>query len=129
MTAAPDLFSYEPKAPNYRPSDPITSRDAGRSAHRFTAEHHQIILSVLRRAGRPLAPEQISDALGFGFQRGTYSMVLDTVQVCKRVAELIDGGEVVRTAEQHTNRSGRKAFRIRLKPRSDEAAFPNGAQP
>lgn len=76
-----------------------------------------------------MAPEEISDALNFLYARGFVSIALDTVQTCKRVAELIDGGEVVRTAEQHTNRSGRKAFRIALKRQPDEAAFPNGAQP
>lgn len=118
-----DLFSYEPKAPNYRASDPITSRDAGRSAHDFSAAHHQAILSVLLRAGRPLAPEQVADALAFGYERGTYSVVLDKVQVCKRCAELLEGEAVERTTEQHTNRSGRKAFRLRIKqPQSLTAA-------
>ena len=122
-----DLFQYADSRPlNYRPSDPITSRDAGRSAHKFTAEHHQIILSVLRRAGQPLAAEQISDAIGFGFQRGTYSLVIDTIQVCKRLAELLDGGAIERTAEQHKNRSGRCAFRVRIKRQPDEAAIPTG---
>lgn len=111
----PDLFTFAAAHPNYRASDPITSRDAGRSAHKFTADHHQAILTVLRRTGRPMAPEEISDALNFLYARGFVSIALDTVQTCKRVAELIDGGEVERTAEQHTNRSGRKAFRIRLR--------------
>src|SRR5690242_1561205 len=111
-----DLFSFaDSHPPNYRARDPITSRDAGRSAHKFSAEHHQAILTVLRRTGRPMAPEEISDALNFLYARGFVSIALDTVQTCKRVAELKDGGEVIRTAEQHTNRSGRKAFRIRLK--------------
>jgi len=110
-----DLFSYEPKAPNYRPSDPITSRDAGRSAHKFTSDHHQAILNVLRRNGGAMAPEEVSDALNFLYARGFASVALDTVQTCKRVAELIELGAVIRTAEQHTNRSGRKAFRIRIK--------------
>lgn len=123
---APDLFTFAAARPNYRPSDPITSRDAGRSAHKFSAEHHQIILSVLRRAGQPLAAEQISDAIGFGFQRGTYSLVIDTIQVCKRLAELLDGGAIERTAEQHKNRSGRKAFKLRIKRQPDEAAIPIG---
>jgi len=121
-----DLFSYEPKAPNYRPSDPITSRDAGRSAHRFTADHHQAILTVLRRSGRPMAPEEISDALNFLYARGFVSIALDTTQTCKRMAELLEGGAIERTAEQHKNRSGRCAFRVRIKRQPDEAAIPTG---
>lgn len=124
--SAPDLFAYAESKPNYRVSDPITSRDAGRSAHDFSVAHHQAILAVLRRAGRPMAPEEISDALNFLYARGFVSVALDTVQTCKRVAELIDGGEVFRTAEQHTNRSGRKAFRIRIKRQPDEVAIPTG---
>jgi hypothetical protein len=38
--------------------------------------------------------------------------------VCKRANELIESGLVERTAERHTNRSGRSAFRLRLKPQS-----------
>jgi hypothetical protein len=124
---APDLFQYADSRPqNYRPSDPKTSRDAGRSAHRFTAEHHQAILNVLRRAGRPMAPEEIGDALAFDYARGRASVALDKVQVCKRCAELLEGGAVIRTAEQHTNRSGRKALRICIKRQPDEAAIPTG---
>ena len=122
-----DLFSYEPKAPNYRPSDPITSRDAGRAAHKFTAEHHQIILSVLRRAGQPLAAEQISDAINLGFQRSIYSLCLDYVAVGKRTNELIEAGLIERTAEQHKNRSGRMAFKLRIKRQPDLAAGPKPA--
>jgi hypothetical protein len=121
-----DLFSYEPRPPNYRPSDPITSRDAGRSAHSFTAEHHQAILNVLRRAGRAMAPEEISDAMKSDLVHGKGSIWIDTVGICKRVAELIAGNAVERTAEQHVNRSRRKAFRIRIKQPRGEAASSTG---
>ena len=124
-----DLFAYaDSRPPNYRASDPITSRDAGRAAHKWSAEHHQIILAVLRRAGQPLAPEQIADGIGFGFQRGLYAFVLDTVQVCKRAAELIESGDVERTAERHTNRSGRSAFKLRIKSQSNGAACSTSEQ-
>jgi hypothetical protein len=127
---APDLFAYAESRHNYRVSDPITSRDAGRAAHKFTAEHHQIILSVLRHAGRPLAAEQISDAIGFGFNRGKYSLLLDYVAVGKRTNELIEAGLIERTAERHTNRSGRSAFKLRIRQsQSLPAAIPSGSQP
>lgn len=122
----PDLFTFAAAHPNYRPTDPKTSRDAGRAAQKFTAEHHQIILAVLRRAAQPLAAEQIADAIGFGFQRGIYALCLDYVAVGKRSNELIDAGLVERTAERHTNRSGRSAFRLRIKRQPDEAAIPTG---
>ena len=125
-----DLFSYaDSRPPNCRPTDPITSRDAGRSVDKFAGEHHQIILAVLRHAGRPLAAEQISDAIGFGFTRGKYALCLDKVQTCKRLAELIEGGAVERTAELHVNRSGRKSHRVRLSTQSLPAAIPSGSQP
>src|SRR6185312_5642128 len=110
-----DLFSYEPKAPNYRPSDPITSRDAGRSADKFTAEHHQAILNVLRRAGRPMACEEISQAMAFDYARGKASVSLDAVACGKRSIDLIRAGLVERTAEVHINKSGRSAFKLRIK--------------
>jgi len=121
-----DLFSYEPKAPNYRPTDPITSRDAGRSAHSFTAEHHQAILNVLRRAGRAMACEEISDALTFDYERGKASLALDYVAIGKRMKELTTAGLIEKTAEIHVNRSGRGALRHRLKRQPDEAAIPRG---
>jgi hypothetical protein len=118
-----DLFTWTPRPQNWRPSDPPTSKAAGISAQAFAADHHQVILSVLRHSGRPMAPEEISDALAFAYERGRVSITLDKVQVCKRVAELLDGGAVERTAEQHVNRSGRKSFRIRIRPpQPNEAA-------
>ena|SRR6185312_10152787 len=121
-----DLFSYEPRPPNYRPSDPITSRDAGRSAHSFTAEHHQAILNVLRRAGRPMACEEIAQAMAFDYERGKASIALDMVACGKRSLELIRAGLIERTAETHVNKSGRSAFRLRIKQSRGEAASSTG---
>lgn len=122
---APDLFSYQPnKAPNYRPSDPKTSRDAGRSTQKFTADHHLAILAVLRRAGRPMACEEIAQAMAFDYARGKVAVQLDAVAIGKRSKEMIEAGLIERTAERHTNRSGRSAFRLRIKRQPDEAANP-----
>lgn len=101
-----DLFSYQPQAANFRRTDPITSKEAGRSADKFRSEHHAAILQALTEAGVPLAAEQIADRTS-----------LDTVQTCKRFAELVRAEKIERTPEQHRNRSGRIAFRYRLTQR------------
>lgn len=98
-----DLFTYADQRPNYRKSDPVTSRDAGRSADKFRSEHHAAILRALSDAGCALACEQIEDRTS-----------LDYVQVGKRMKELVTLGKIERTAEKHVNRSGRSAFRYRL---------------
>lgn len=99
-----DLFSYQPQAANYRRTDPITSKEAGRSADKFRSEHHAAILRALSEAGVPLAAEQIADRTP-----------LDYVAVGKRTIELLRGGKIERTAERHINRSGRGAFRYQLR--------------
>ena len=101
--SAPDLFSYAETRRSWRRSDPATSKEAGRSASKFSAQHHAEILKALADAGRPLAAEEIADRTA-----------LDYVAVGKRTIELLRDGKIERTAEQHTNRSGRKAFRYRL---------------
>jgi hypothetical protein len=122
-----DLFAFaDSRPPNYRPSDPKTSRDAGRSAHSFTAEHHQAILNVLRRAGRPMACEEIAQAMAFDYARGKASIALDAVACGKRSVELIRAGLIERTAETHINKSGRSAFKLRIRRQPDEAAIPRG---
>jgi predicted ArsR family transcriptional regulator len=97
-----DLFTYAEQRPNYRRADPITSKEAGRFADKFRSEHHAAILQALSD-GTPLAAEQIADRTS-----------LDTVQTCKRFAELVRAGKIERTPEQHRNRSGRRAFRYRI---------------
>lgn len=99
-----DLFSYADTRPiNYRHTDPITSRDAGRAAQKFRTGDQSEILRALRR--RPMAAEEISDFLGWN----------DSVRVCRRLAEMIRADLIERTADKHTNRNGRGAFRHRVK--------------
>ena len=100
----PDLFSYMAERPNYRTRDPITSRDAGNAARNFAKGDQAAILSALTRAGRPMAAEEISDALSWH----------DHVRVNRRLPELQFSRLIERTSEPHTNRSGRKAFRYRV---------------
>lgn len=99
-----DLFTWQPSAPNYRPTDPKTSRDAGRAAHSFTADHHRSIIDAMARIGKPLAAEEVADLT-----------TLDKVQVCKRFAEMERKSLIERTTDRYLNRSGRHAFRYRIK--------------
>ncbi|HZP68357.1 MAG TPA: hypothetical protein VFB29_00305 [Pseudolabrys sp.] len=93
------MSRLDPQA--WRASDPATSKAAGKAAARFRAGDHSDILRSLRCAGRAMAAEEISDALAWG----------NHVRVNRRLAELESAGLVIRTSEQHTNKSGRKAFR------------------
>jgi predicted ArsR family transcriptional regulator len=96
-------FGGEPYVPNYRHTDPVTSKEAGEAAKSFTGEMHEKIMGVMRQLGRPLAAEEIASWSG-----------LNHVQVGKRMAELERAGRVTRTTERHRNASGRGAFRYRL---------------
>lgn len=95
-----DLFTYEPR--NYRRSDPVTSKEAGERATKFRSGDHEEILRALRR--RPMAAEEIAAFVGWQ----------DHVKANRRLSELERAGLIVRTDEQHTNRSGRQAFRYRI---------------
>jgi hypothetical protein len=106
----PDLFSYADTYPNYRHSDPITSKEAGIAARSFTKSDQAEILRAL--AVRPMAGEEVSDFLGWN----------DSVRVCRRFAEMIRAGLIERMAERHTNRNGRSAHKHCLKPEAKEAA-------
>lgn len=103
LADAAELCSARPSR-NYRRSDPLTSRDAGISAAQFVSDHHQKILNALRQADRPLAAEEIAERTS-----------IDYVQVGKRTHELLDAGKIERTQLIHINRSGRKAFKYRLR--------------
>jgi len=91
---------------SYRRTDPITSREAGEHATQFRAGDHKMILGALGRAApQPLSAEQISDFLHWR----------DHVRVNRRLGELERAGQIQRTQERHTNRSGRSAFKYRVK--------------
>ncbi len=104
----PDLFETYAARPsrNFRRTDPITSRDAGRQARRFEHSDQAEILRALRETGVPMAGEQLSDHLGWN----------NSVRVMRRIASMISAGLIERTTERHTNRNGRQAFKHRLVP-------------
>ena len=63
------------------------------------------VLAVVASAGRPMAAEEIADALG-GISHHT---------VTPRLSELEKAGLIARTDERHTNRSGKRAVRFAIK--------------
>jgi response regulator of citrate/malate metabolism len=113
-----DLFQYAAQLQNWRRSDPPTSKAAGLSVTKFSSEHHAAILRALREADHPLSAEEVSDRVG----------TIDKVQACKRFSELERAGLIEKTVLQYTNRSGRRAFRYRIRRQPDEVAGPTPAQ-
>jgi predicted ArsR family transcriptional regulator len=87
-----------------RTTDPATSKAAAASAEHLRNAHARAIVGVLERSNFPLAAEQIARKLG-----------LSSVQVSRRLHELVDSGFIEPTALLHTNRSGKSAVKYRLK--------------
>jgi thiamine pyrophosphate-dependent acetolactate synthase large subunit-like protein len=86
-----------------RPTDPDTSRDAARQAGQLAADHRFRILAALRRRPEcPMAPFEIAAVCS-----------LEPVQVCRRLRELADDGEIV-VAGVGTTPSGRSARTWRI---------------
>jgi len=73
-----------------------------------------------------MACEEIAQAMAFDYERGKASIALDMVACGKRSLELIRAGLIERTAETHVNKSGRSAFRLRIKQSRGEAASSTG---
>lgn len=106
------LFDWEPPTPpNYRRSDPATSKEAGDHARSFIHKQHAEILAVMRAAGRPMAAEEIGDVMG-----------CDHVAINRRLPELERAEAIERTAERHKNRSGREAVRYRVRNQHQQGA-------
>ncbi len=102
--AAMGLFDPRKAA---RTEDVDTSHSAARSMSSAAGQQHAAILQVMRdNSAFPLAPEQVEDALGF--------------PVWRRFSELERAGRIYRTAQQHKNRSGRKAYKFALWGRSHD---------
>lgn len=106
MTADFDLFAFADVHRMYRRTDPPTSPEAAIKTvvRNVKSDHHALILSALKRAGRPMAAEEIADATPIG----------DHVAVNRRLPELVREGLIERTTERHKNRSGSSAYRYRM---------------
>lgn len=84
-----------PDAPRARRRDPVTSHEAARQAKQLAADHHRLILNVLRDHG----------ALGKdGIGART---ALTGVQVCRRLGELEKLGLIVATGRHVMSTAGR----------------------
>ena len=106
MNRTADLF--EPRKA-VRTDDVSTSKAAAASMSEAAQAQYELILGALREAGRPMAGEEISDWI---------NEKLDRVQIMRRMNELERHNFVARTDERHVNRTGRKACRYALKPKS-----------
>lgn len=109
MTATQQTFPFTPasrhvQAPRARRSDPDTSHAAARAAQTLGSRHAHDIVEVMARAAAPLAAEQIADRVG-----------LTSVQVNRRLRELVDLEVIEPTEHRHRNRSGRHAVQFRIK--------------
>jgi hypothetical protein len=82
-----------------RKTDPWTSHAAARSMDEKLGPQHAKILDALADYGA-MAPEQISDILGF--------------PIWRRISELEEKGKVEVTGDTHKNRSGRKARKFTI---------------
>lgn len=78
--------------------DPETSRIAAASSHGLAAEHRLLILRALRDAGRDLAAFEIAERCG-----------LTSVQVSRRLRELVDDGALIVTGYARETPAGRPA--------------------
>jgi hypothetical protein len=98
-----DLLEWAERA---RYSDPITSKEAAHEARAFAGKQQGQIIEALRKACRPLAPEEIANALGWASH----------VPANRRTSELEKLGQIeVAPGDFHINASGRRARRYRLK--------------
>jgi hypothetical protein len=98
-----DLF--DSARPMYRRSDPVTSQEAALSALDLRDKHHSMILAVMRLNDRPMACQEISDALGWPTHHAAN----------RRTVELERAGKIaVVEGDFYTNVSGRRARRYRV---------------
>lgn len=95
MTLAQRTFA-EVEIRRARRGDPDTSHAAAAASHGLAAEHRLLIVQSLRDAGRDLAAHEIAGLCG-----------LSSVQVSRRLRELVDDGEIVVTPNTKPTPAGR----------------------
>lgn len=90
-----------------RRTDPATSKEAARRAHRLASDHMRKILDVLRASPEPLDAERIADGCG-----------LSSLQVTRRMSELCGPTIAACEVADHDGRtrSNRAASRWRAIP-------------
>lgn len=86
-----------------RHTDPHTSHAAARAAGALRADHHRAIVAVLAKSDQPLTAEAIADR----------TAALDSIQVSRRIHELVDAGVVTIDGDARTT-SGRMARCYRI---------------
>lgn len=105
--------------PNFCRCDPETSREAGERALSFSATDEADIYACLRLSGVPLAAEEISDRLGWQDHGGHVRVNRRLARMCDCVTDeygaLIRAALIERTEVKHVNRSGRAAFKYRVR--------------
>ena len=103
--------------PNFRKSDPETSRAAAERA--LIAGDEADIYACLRLSGVPLAAEEISDRLGWQDHGGHVRVNRRLSRMCDCVTDeygaLLRTALIERTEEKHVNRSGRAAFKYKIR--------------
>ena len=81
-----------------RATDPATSKAAAAASHGLAADHRRAILAVMRSARCGLAACEIAERCG-----------LTSVQVSRRLRELVDDGQLLVTGYARETPSGRPA--------------------
>lgn len=102
--------------PLARTSDPITSHHAAAQAVGLAASDCADIYGALRLSRKPMAAEEISDMLGWGNHVRVNRRLKELAEpLTDEYGALIRRALIERTEERHTNRSGRQAFKYRVR--------------
>lgn len=108
MMHQPGLFDRLPE-PRAHAADPLTSHEAAHRARDLAKRHAAVVLATLRHG--PSSAEGIVDRLGGA---------LNTLQVMKRLSELLQAGEVEVVDEAGRTSSGRRCRRYRVAARTNQ---------